>query len=81
MISAATGEAFTSGCHSLQSLRHSERSSSGSDTPGEGEHKIFKMLEEVRKYILENDQTITNKDKDILSKVDKTLLVRDILHI
>ena len=33
-----------------------------------------------RVYNAFTDQ-ITNKDKDILSKVDKTLLVRDILHI
>lgn len=47
---------------------------SGSDTPGEGEHKIFKMLEEVRKYILENDQTITNKDKDITFRSQKIIV-------
>lgn len=37
---------------------------SGSDYPGEGEHKIFSMLDKVREYIISNDTTQTTKNKD-----------------
>lgn len=37
---------------------------SGSDYHGEGEHKIFKMLDELRVFIVSNDTTVTKKDKD-----------------
>lgn len=37
---------------------------SGSDIEGEGEHKIYKMLDEIRIAMINNDKTETNKDKD-----------------
>ena len=44
---------------------------SGSDFQGEGEHKIFKMLEDVKNYILTNDTTITKKDKEATFRSQK----------
>lgn len=44
---------------------------SGSDVPGEGEHKIFHMLDKVREYIISNDTTQTTKDKDSTFRAQK----------